>query len=419
MMAADDMRCIRVSSRESLAPRGGQSPVRCGSSVRIRRVVLVISELRPGGAERVVAHLARALPDHGVRPLVICLQQKGALGEELEAAGVSVTALGSMRGYDFRAGIRLGHELRRFRPDVINVHDRSSLPYVVLANRISGRRPVVFSAHGLLMQDERPRLRDRLAARDVQQVTAVSRPAAREYARLLGWRGAVEIIDNGVPPVERSEALRRELRSSLGVPDGTFVFLSVGNIKPEKGFEDLLAATSVMAGQVDRCSFLVLIVGGAADREYHRMLIERQQNLALNGAVRFLGFRSEMQALYSAADGFVLCSRKEGLPMVLLEAMSAGLPVIATEVGAVPDVIRSGWDGLLVPPASPGRLAASMERLLSDAELRGRLGDKAGRRVRDEYSIEGMTSRYLATYEQCFIHKGKPRVVSHGEGRRI
>jgi glycosyltransferase involved in cell wall biosynthesis len=374
-----------------------------GVSKNVNRVALVLSELRAGGAERVVVHLASTLPTLGAAAEIICMQNPGNLAADAEVAGVKVIALHSFRGYDVRAIWRLATQLRRFRPDVINVHDRSSLPYVVLANIMSGRHPVVFSAHGLLVRDEGPRLRDRLSGGHLAAVTAVSQPAAQEYAHLLGWSGEVDVIDNGVPPVKRSEVLRHEFRQSLGLREDTFVYVAVGNVKPEKGFEDLLSATVALREQCGGRQFTVLIAGGTADKEYHASLLAQQEKTRLDGAVRFLGFQSHVESLYSAADAFVLSSRKEGLPLVLLEAMSAGLPIVATEVGAVPDVIRHNVDGLLVPPASAGQLAQAMFRLSSDEALRTLLGTAARARIESRYSVRHMAEQYMEVYSRARV----------------
>jgi len=166
----------------------------------VRRVAMVISEMRPGGAERVVVHLTGTLAARGVELLVVCLQNEGPLAEELKSRGVRVVALKSLRGYDIPAVVRLARVLRQFRPDVINVHDRSSLPYVVLANRIAGRRPVVFSAYGLLFQAMgKARWLNRWSMRHVAAMTAVSAETAQEYAQQLGWPETVTVIPTGVP----------------------------------------------------------------------------------------------------------------------------------------------------------------------------------------------------------------------------
>jgi glycosyltransferase involved in cell wall biosynthesis len=369
-----------------------------GGRNAVNRVAVVISELCAGGAERVVVHLAGTLRRLGLHPTVICLQDKGQLGPDVEAQGVPLVALGSHRGYDVGAVVRLAGTFRRVRPDVINVHDRASLPYVALANRLSGRRPVVLSCHGLLFQAAgRPRWRDRVGRRAVSAVTAVSEQTAEEYARLLDWPGPVDVVPNGVPPMDRDADLGRRLRAELNLPGNVFTFLAVGNIKPEKGFEDLIEAAGLLRRRTDR-PFAVLIAGGRADEAYGRRLEASAADPSLGGIVRFLGFRPDTSALYSAADAFVLPSRKEGLPMVLLEAMGAGLPVVATRVGGVPTVVEDPSNGLLVPTATPPELAEAMRRIMADATLRRECGALARQTIARGYSTETMTRRYLEVY---------------------
>ena len=168
---------------------------------------------------------------------ILCLQRPGSLAQEAAAAGIDVIALHSLRGYDLKAVWLLAGHLRRFRPDVINVHDRSSLPYVALANGIGGRRPVVFSAHGLLTQDEQPKRRDRWAAKRLSQITAVSQPAGREYARLLGWKAQKSSESTtAFRRSDRNEELRRQFRRSLGLNDDAFVFRRRGKREARERF---------------------------------------------------------------------------------------------------------------------------------------------------------------------------------------
>jgi glycosyltransferase involved in cell wall biosynthesis len=359
---------------------------------------MVISEMRPGGAERVVVHLTGTLAARGVELLVVCLQNEGPLAEELKSRGVRVVALKSLRGYDIPAVVRLARVLRQFRPDVINVHDRSSLPYVVLANRIAGRRPVVFSAYGLLFQAMgKARWLNRWSMRHVAAMTAVSAETAQEYAQQLGWPETVTVIPTGVPTFSPNPGDRKKVRGELGLTDDAFVFLAVGSVKPEKGFEDLIEACALLRSRGAE-SLKVLIAGGAADEAYAASLRRLVAERAVQDSVCLLGFWSDLCALYAAADAFVLSSRKEGLPTVLLEAMAAGLPVAATRVGGVPSVVRHETNGLLVQAAAPGDLAEAMSRLLADAPLRSRLGREGRETVQQEYGLERMARNYFQVY---------------------
>jgi glycosyltransferase involved in cell wall biosynthesis len=361
-------------------------------------VALVVTRMPPGGKERVVMHLASDLRALGVETMIVCLVDKGEFGQVCADGGLRVEALNSQGSWDCATIARLSKLLKGFRPDVINVHDRHSVPYAFLAAGFGWRYPLVVTCHGLLMQDAEGRWPERLAMRGVRVVTAVSDQTIREYSAMVGWSGPVEIIVNGVDAVARDPVLRTQVRKEIGLSDDEFVFLAVGNVNPEKGYEDLLAATSVLWANPPTRRPVVLVAGGTQNQGYVARLESIAQRLSLQEKVRFLGQRSDVQALYSAADAFVLSSRKEGHPMVLLEAMGAGLPVIATRVGGVPTVVEHEENGLLVPPESPQELAAAMRRLMDDDELARRLGQAAHGRISDGFSVRTMTMKYLAAY---------------------
>jgi len=384
----------------------------------IRRAAIVITELRAGGAERVIVHLACALARRGIDPTVICLGRPGLLARDLDAAGVRVVALGSTRGFDVAAIWRLARVLQRIRPDVINVHDRASLPYVHLANRLAGRRPVVFSCHGLLLGVSHARWCERFAMRGAAALTAVSQETGRRYAALLDWPGPVDVVPNGVPLPEPDPNMRPAARANLGLADDVFTFLAVGNLKPEKGFEDLLEGAAILRDRLAGRRFIVLIAGGTSDEAYANGLEASLDRLNLRGVVRFLGYRPDTRPLYAAADVFVLSSRTEGLPMVLLEAMGAGLAVVATRVGGVPDVVTDGESGLLVASSEPRELADAMARLVDAPALRHRLGEAARQHIRSGYSVERMAERYLDVYRTAArghaTAGARPRVLMLG-----
>jgi len=365
----------------------------------VRRIAMVITELRLGGAERIVVHLARSFAGQGAVVQVVCLQEKGYLARELEDTSVGVTALHSHRGYDVPALCRLAALFRDFRPSVVNVHDYASLPYAALAQGIFPCCPLVFSAHGLLYEGfERLRLRYRLSRRRLAALTAVSDQVAQRHRQHLGWKGLVEIIPNGVPEHTRCPQARNRIRSEWNIPAETFVFLAAGNARPEKAFEDLLEAAALLAGGGADPPFEVWIAGYLSETAYCRELLALQDRLQLKNRVRFLGARDDMVSLYSAADGFVLSSRSEGLPLVLLEAMMAGLPLIATRVGGVPAVVKEGV-GLLVDPAAPQQLSEAMQTVMTDRPLGTAMGEKAAQYSRANYSLERMAANYLRFFD--------------------
>jgi len=362
---------------------------------RVKRVAFVTSRLGRGGGERVVTHLMTGLAEWGVEPMAVCMKNEGLFGAQLKDRHLRVEALNSFAGYDFQAIRRLADLLRGFRPCVINIHDRGSLPYAVLANLVSGRRPVVFTGHGLVYNAARePVLRQRLAMRGVTAMTAVSQKVADRHAELFLWPKPIHVIPNGVPEVTRCSRLRQAVRNELELPDTRFVFLAIGNVKPEKDYENLLRAVGRVRTICPRQSFEVLIAGHIRDSPYVQQVIALHRDLRLEQTVRFLGFREDVRALYSAADAFVLPSRSEGCPMVLLEAMMCGLPVIATRVGGIPDVLQDG-SGLLVPTESPWELGSAMARVMQEADFRAALGRKDRSRAQEAYGVDRMVRDYL------------------------
>ncbi|MHB0954793.1 MAG: glycosyltransferase [Pirellulaceae bacterium] len=375
----------------------------------VHRIALVISQLRPGGAERVVVHLASGLRAVGVEPLVVCLQRKGELAGELENEGIQLVALESTQGYDIAALLTLIRTLRDFRPSAIHVHDYSSLPYMVVANSLGRRCPLIFTAHGLLYEGfEGLRRRHRFFSRGIGALAAVSQQVGERHVGYLNWRGAMQIVPNGVPDVPRNVEDRREVREELGISPDELVFLSVGNARPEKGFEDLVEAASRLHRQLPDKPFHVWIAGGLSDSEYCARLQRDVLSCAPPG-LRLLGFRQDTRRLYSAADVLVIPSRSEGLPMVLLEAMTAGIPVIATRVGGIPSVLAAEC-GMLVESGRPEALAGAMAQMLcAEPERRKSMGSAGRRRAIEEFGVGRMVNDYLALYAAAIGKCGKPR----------
>ena len=364
------------------------------------RVAIILSELRAGGMERVVVHLANGLGNRDIDTLVVCLENPGELAADIITPRVTLTALESRTSMDLRSALRLGSALVRFDPDVINIHDYSAVPYAVAANVIGRRVPVVFTAHGLLYEGfDGLQKRCRFFSRGFSAVSAVSREVAERHRHFLNWKDEISVIGNGVPAITVDAALRRRLRGELGCAEDQILFLAVGNPRPEKGFEDLIDAAAILKHQVhERMRFMVAVAGKMTDSAYCRMLQARVERQGVGDVLKFIGFQKDMKAAYSAADVFVLSSRSEGLPMVVLEAMTAGRPVIATRVGGVPAAVLD--KGLLVAPAQPDRLADAMARLVSEQRLAERLARAGKAHAMSTYGVDRMVARYIALFNQ-------------------
>ena len=365
----------------------------------VQRVMFVNSSLKIGGAERVICHLATDLADRGLNVDVVCLQELGPLGLQLSRDVVPVHVLGSLRSYDIAAVWGLRALLRQRQPQVINVHDLPCLPYVMVANILSGNRPVVFTAHGLLYNDfSTPRWRYRFCGRRLAALTAVTVAAGQRHALYMGWNRRWDVLPNGVADVAPDPRQRSRLRRELHVEDCEFVFLAVGNVKSEKAYEDLLAAAAILPQSCDR-PVTILVVGALGEDDCCASLLQYHKQLKLGRRVQFLGRRTDMAELYSAADGYILSSRSEGLPMALLEAMMAGLPVVATNVGGVGEIV-SHERGLVVEPAQPKELASAMAKVANDPLLCRRLGQAARLHVQSDYGVKKMSEGYLSVFNR-------------------
>jgi len=275
----------------------------------------------------------------------------------------------------------------------------------VAANWLAYNTPILFTAHGLLYEGfNKLRRRYRFFSKFFTLLTAVSETVADRHKVYLNWLSHVSVIRNGVPAIQRNKQLRDAVRAELGIRPDTLFFLAVGNPRPEKGFEYLIDATAILRDTEERKQdFVVAIAGKLTDSEYCRMLHRRIEERSVQDRFRFLGFRDDTTALYSAADVFVLSSRSEGLPMVILESMMTGLPVVATSVGGVPDVV--GNNGLLVEAANPKQLAGAMNRMINEDGLADRFGYTGREHVLFTYGVNRMVDDYIACYEAMVNRK--------------
>lgn len=200
----------------------------------------------------------------------------------------------------------------------------------------------------------------------------------------------VEIIFNGISPFKVNDRDRINIRQKLGFHENDFFLLAVGRLVFEKGHEFLIQAIPTVIR-----SYPNIQVGICGGGPLQSQLQEKISDLALENNVRLLGQWDNVRELLAAADAFVLPSRWEGLPMALLEAMMAGLPVIATRVQGVEEVVENGVQGILVPLESPEELAKAILQLLSDSDQCSRMGLTASARIMQGYTTSQMCEKYL------------------------
>ena len=355
------------------------------------RVLLLTGAASPGGLHRHVQLLAEGLLRRGLAVHVVLPAAPGAnaLAGACAGAGATVTRL-TVSGRTDLAGWRALRALtRRARADVVHVHLSSpveSLP-ALLALWAGGARRLVTTEHAptwFPLRHAWSRTAKRAVGRAVQAVIAVSEADAaflREEFAVPEHK--LHVVRNGVP-LHADTGTRAEARRACGLPQEAFLVGYLGALEEKKGVLDLLraAASASLAG-----AQVVLAGEGSLGPQ-----------LAGQPRCLLLGRLEDPRPFLRSLDVFAFPSHQEALPLALLEAMAAGLPVVATRVGGIPEAVEDEATGLLVPPKDPERMAAALHRLAADPALARRLGDAARARAARAFSAEGMVERTLAVY---------------------
>lgn len=363
-------------------------------------VALVDLAARYGGAEKRVLQLARGLADRGVPTTVVCLRD-GDLAGRLRAERLPLVALPYGKR-DPRTALALAAALRGLRPLVVDAHNVQSQLWALpaaWAARTPVRRATVHSEYRRSEGASAARGAGydrvlRLLDRGGWGFVAVS-DTVEEYLAALGVDGRrLRTVWSGVDaPAPGSTRDRDLVRAELGLDDDDFVVACVGRLVPAKDHALLVEAVALALPQVPRLR--VLLVG---DGPLEAMVRSAVAERGLATAVHLLGHREDVPDLLAASDLCVLTSRTEGLPYALLEAAAAGVPLLATSVGAIPSLFTDGYDAQLVRPGSAADLAAALVRAHAEPEGRRDRAAQARRTVTTRGGTEEMVRTTLSAY---------------------
>lgn len=361
------------------------------------RVTFLITELDPGGAERALVRIVTGLPSDAWQRSVICLGDRGALADTLEQSGIPVTCLGARRARSVRglwtATAGLTRELRRQQPAVL----QTFLWHANIAGRIAARRahvPHVVSGIRVAEKRSRWRLRlDRWTERLVERHVCVSQAVADFSIRESGLSPhKTVVIPNGVDVELFRDSEPVEL-SRFGIPDGASVLLSVGRLDPQKDPLTLIRAMKRLAD--DRPDVHLLLVGqGPLEPE----IVQAAESAGIADRVHLAGWQPDIAGFLRAADVFVLASRWEGLPNVLLEAGAAGLPIVATRAEGAAEIVEDGVTGRLVAIGDDQALASAVDQVLRDPTSAADSAVRLQRNVSDNFNWLAVVSRYADLY---------------------
>jgi glycosyltransferase involved in cell wall biosynthesis len=365
--------------------------------MRPLRVVHLVEALGTGGLEHVVASLARHARGRGFEVEVLCAVRAGRVAAEIEAADVRVRILGAT-GYRPRDILRAARALREIGPDIVHSHGHFA---GVLGRAAAWWAGVPIAVHHMHTIDTtlhgRHRRLERLLAGVTWRVLCCSRAVAAHAGDDLGVpESLLLIVPNGIDPAPASSA--DTALAEIGRPAPPIVGC-LGSLTPHKGQAVLLRSLEHLPP--DRPLPTIVFIGDGPERSALESLAAALRRRA---RVLFLGERHDARSLLPAFDLLVVPSvAREGFGLAAIEAMDAGIPVVASRVGGLPEVVEDGRTGILVPPGDPAALADAVTRLLDRPETRRSLGAEGHRRVERRFRAAAMARRVEDLYEEA-IH---------------
>ncbi|HUG06690.1 MAG TPA: glycosyltransferase [Candidatus Limnocylindria bacterium] len=379
--------------------------VRSAADLRHRRpirLLWLIDSLTVGGAEALVVPFARRAAAERIE-LTVCARTTiggNPLENDVRATGVEVVNLEATTLRDRAAFRRLMRTIGERKIDLIHAH----LAYASIWGALAARRariPLVASLHVAPAADAGLKERARrqilvwLLNRHAERIVFVSAALAAEWRKSSSLRaGKLSVVHNGIDVNPPASVGGEDVRSELGLAVGAPLVMTVSVLRAGKGIDVLLRAAARILEESPSCRFA--IVGDGPMRETWQKLAGE---LGVAEAIVWTGYRRDVSRLLAAADLFVLPTLRDAFPTVLLEAMAAGKPIVASDVGGVPEIVDDAT-GRLVPPADEGALARAILEALRDRHWRDRAGAAAASRLLERFSIDAWLSRLRAMYDE-------------------
>ena len=372
-------------------------------STKRTRVLFLSHAYMVGGAEEMVLNLIRHLPER-FEPAVVCIHEAGPIGEEIARTGVPFKVLGLkpglLRPFDV---LRLRDFLIECEPTIVHTFLLTGSLYGRFAAMMA-HVPVIVGTEVNIYQNKKP-AHARLEKWLMRRTDAVVASAAsvREFYidQVKADPAKVEVIYNAVDWSQLQTTMsREEFRASVDVPQDVPLAGIIARLTTQKAHHVLFDAIAHTAG----LSKLHLLVVG--DGELRAQLTGRAQTLGIQDRVHFLGARRDLGDILAAIDLFAMPSYWEGLPLSMVLAMGAGLPVVASRVAGIPEVVKDGVTGLLVTPGDAAELGTALNRIVHDDTLRVLLGQEARAFVRPRFGVDGYVKSVCALYDRLLAEKG-------------
>lgn len=360
------------------------------------RILFVTPAFVYGGLERVILDLIAAMDRERFSPMICSLYPPApGMVPRLEAAGMPFFALDKGDGVNLRLPFQLARLFRRERVDLVNAHDIGATFYAGPAARLAGIRRVVHTDHSqVLGLTRRLSVFAAVLRYGTARATTVSEHLRRFLIETLHYpAGRVQVIPNGMD-LSAYEKPARPARPEFEFTADDRVIGAIGRLTQQKGMIHLVRALPALR-ETHPCARLLIVGDGSQRAE----LEAEAARLGVGGRVTFAGTRDDIPDLLRLMDVFTLPSLWEGQPLVLIEAMAAGVPIVATDVGGDAEVLGGGKYGALIPAADPAALAAALRRVLDDPAASRRIAEEARAHVFAERTHTAMARKYEALFD--------------------
>jgi glycosyltransferase involved in cell wall biosynthesis len=371
-------------------------------AVRLR-VLQVIPTLVRGGAEKQLAMLSAGLPRDRFDVHVAVLTHTGPLEESLRSAGIPVTVIGKRWKLDPIAYLKLQRHIKSLQPDIVhtwlfaaNAYGRQAAIAARVPHIVAGERCVdPWKGQGQLAID-------RMLTTRTDRIAVNSSGIVEFYVGKGLPREKFVVIPNGIPSAAAVTLSREEVLNELNLPSDSRLIAAVGRLWPQKGLKDLIWACDLL--KCIRNDVHLLIIGEGPQR----WRLERfRDHVQIGDRVHFLGERSDVPQLLPHCECLWLGSSYEGQSNAIMEAMNAGLPVVATDIPGNRDLVIPGETGFLVDVGDRAAFAQKTQMLLTDPARARQMGQAGLSRVHDHFSVEQMINRHVALYEQLAAQSGR------------
>lgn len=366
---------------------------------RLINILYVIWSLGLGGAEQVVINLAKGLDKTRFNPVICCLNDRGNFAGKLENEGIKVIALNKKYKFDLRIINKLITVIKQNNIKIVHTHLWGANFWGRIASILSGIPVIIATEHNIDTWKKIYHLvLDKWLSHWTDRIIVVSNSVKEFYVGKARVNPAkTSVIYNGINAEIYEFAM--DNREEFGIKNEETVLGIIGRLVPQKGHQYFLLAFKEL---LNTHNIKGLIIGsGPLEDE----LKQFSQHLGLDGNIIFTGLRQDIPQLLKTIDILVMPSLREGLPIVALEAMASGVPVIATAVGGNPELIKNGFNGILVSPQDLKALIKGVSSILEDKNLAKRLIENARNRVREYFSIEKMVKETEGLYEEYLNKK--------------